>query len=166
MQKQFCIPKFVRDAWHGPTRFSLQSALRHAGITRDEFCDCWKAKIKSCEGTERGKKAFLELLRKGGIRACDNAAAKRLRRQIWFVNEVVRRNTSKPEAQVACKLCVHVRMNQSIWKAKYWLTCRNSFVFQRLFATRGMGQRESASSEHCVTQASHRPNFTIAGRPK
>ena len=105
MQKQFCIPTFVRDAWHGPTRICLVRALRDAGITATEFYDCWKAKIKSCRGTESGKKELLELLRKGGIRACDNAD-KRLQQKIWFINEVVGRTSIGLRQKVTRKACI------------------------------------------------------------
>ena len=102
--------------WTGPEKFSIKSALFRLDITPDRFYGHWKAKIESCENSNTGKKNLLELLDKGGLRRCGNKR-QRLQRQIWFVNEIVGRNTSEPqatmtqEAQVACKLCVHVRMN-------------------------------------------------------
>ena len=99
------------DTWDGPKKLCMKKALRCAGISREKFSTCWKAKIESCECSKIGQKELLALLEKGGVRPCANKT-KLLQKRIWFVNEVVKHNTPAQEVTKTRRVCacLHVYM--------------------------------------------------------
>ena len=74
--------------WTGRPAFTLTKALIHANVKPNEFYDHWKARAKSIECITTGKKELLEVLEKAGLRQSEDGA-ERLKKQIWFVNEIV-----------------------------------------------------------------------------
>ena len=105
IQKQIWIPGYLRDMWDGPPKFMHCKALRLAGITANQFYDCWKAKVESCECSESGKKELLQLLEKGGVRTC-NGAMEQLQQQLWLVNQIAGGTSPALKTTVTYKACI------------------------------------------------------------
>ena len=102
---------WMKDVWDGPKEFVMSKALQQTKITPSEFYVHWKATLSSCATSERGKRELLGLLEKGGVRQSRDHY-KRLYQQIWFVKQIVRRNTFREEAtitpQVRMPACMYV----------------------------------------------------------
>ena len=102
--------------WNGNTRGCVAKALLEAGITRDEFSACWRDKVKILTKTEDGKRQLVALLKKGGF---DNGVygsyQAQQRQRVWFVKEVVGRDTSEKAPPTASTSNSTIPVYLSVW---------------------------------------------------
>ena len=83
--------------WDGPKKFAFKDAFREVNVTPEKFNALWVSKWKSAIKTEQGKKQLVELLKKGGLRRCQQGSKEaRIRKRVWFINQIVGRDTRKP----------------------------------------------------------------------
>ena len=111
MQKKFCIPKDFHNKWPWQKEFYITDALILADITEAQFRTHWEAKVERCRQTRDGRNELLQLLEKAGLH-WRGSKTKQLQRRIWFINEIVGRNTSAiPRKKKNVCDCLHVHIN-------------------------------------------------------
>ena len=110
----------LRKMWDGPKYFTMKDAFREVDITLAKFQALWVSKCKSAIKTEPGKKQLVELLKKGGLRRSQQGSKEaQIRKRVWFINQIVGRDTRKPTVMGSSKKTKYVCMYLCMYVCMY-----------------------------------------------